>query len=652
MQYRREIDGLRSVAVIPVILFHAGFSMFSGGYVGVDVFFVISGYLITSIIAGEIEQGRFSIIGFYERRARRIVPALSLVMLCCVPPALFWMVPDQLRDFSDSLAAVSLFCSNILFWHRSGYFEAITIEKPLLHTWSLAVEEQYYLLFPLLLLAIHRWGRLGKIPVIVGLSLVSLLLSQWASGHVASANFYLAPTRAWELLTGSLCALILKDGAPRRNDLLATLGFALILYALFAFDENTPIPSLYALAPVGGAALIILFSGDGSWVTRVLSLKPFVGIGLISYSAYLWHQPLFAFARITGNAVPGGVVLLTLSLLSLVLAYGTWRYVERPFRNRQGFDRRAIFLFWGASSLFFVTIGAIGHSTHGFARIWAAHQPPKVAKAYAFWLQADKDHAADGMGRDIAPCIFNVNQVTDAAIERRIAQCHARYGKGIAILGDSHAIDLFGLVTARRDAEFPFIVAISQGGCRPHTPQPSCHYDGFLKFVAAHPETFEHIVFEQAGFYLLRSAKQTVGSRTMLIDIPLNEPVRGIFANTEFIERDVAYLEKLASYGNVTWFGPRFEPQISNVDFVRNGCDYRYSARPGQYALYDNLDAHIARRLRGTSIKYLSQTKAFHIDVGTDFMNCDRTLWSDGDHFSRAGQAYFAQRFDLLRALH
>ena len=208
MRYRQEIDGLRAVAVIPVVLFHAGFEIFGGGYVGVDVFFVISGYLITASSSDELEQGEFSIVRFYERRARRILPALFFVMLVCIPFAWIWMTPSQIEDFGRGLVAVSLFASNILFWSKIDYFAPAAEENPLLHTWSLAVEEQYYMFFPLFLLLAWRFGRNRVFYMIAAIAAVSLLLSEWAWRHTPVANFYLAPTRAWELLAGSLCAFV------------------------------------------------------------------------------------------------------------------------------------------------------------------------------------------------------------------------------------------------------------------------------------------------------------------------------------------------------------------------------------------------------------------------------------------------------------
>jgi peptidoglycan/LPS O-acetylase OafA/YrhL len=210
MDYRPEIDGLRALAVLPVILFHAGFETFSGGFVGVDVFFVISGYLITTIILKELEQDDFSIARFYERRARRILPALFLVMFVCIPFAWLWLLPDDMQRFSQSLVAVSTFVSNLLFWQESGYFDTAAELKPLLHTWSLAVEEQYYVLFPLFLVLVWPFGKRWILVLLALGAVLSLSLAEWGSFRRPAATFYLLPTRGWELLLGALIAFYLS----------------------------------------------------------------------------------------------------------------------------------------------------------------------------------------------------------------------------------------------------------------------------------------------------------------------------------------------------------------------------------------------------------------------------------------------------------
>lgn len=368
MKHRREIDGLRAIAVLPVILFHAGFSWFAGGYVGVDVFFVISGYLITTILIEDLEAQNFSIVRFYERRARRILPALFFVMLCCIPFAWLWMLPQQFKDFSQALVAISFFASNILFWRKSGYFAPAAEENPLLHTWSLAVEEQFYLFFPLLLLFVWRFGRR---PVLMSLLLImslSLLLSEWGWRHQPSANFYLLPFRAWELGFGALCALWLSGRPQPSSAPLASLGLGLILYATFAYDKVTPFPSLYALIPVVGTALVILFGSPATLVGRLLSQRLMVGIGLISFSAYLWHQPLLAFARIRSLETPSWQIMGLLCVASMGLAYLTWRYVENPFRRGQvalASTRRRLFAMCFVGTGVFLLSGLYGHLNDG-----------------------------------------------------------------------------------------------------------------------------------------------------------------------------------------------------------------------------------------------------------------------------------------------
>ena len=361
MKYRSEIDGLRALAVLPVILFHAGFGLFGGGFVGVDVFFVISGYLITTIIISEIDNDRFSIINFYERRARRILPALFFVMVVSIPFAWFFLNPFDLNDFGESLIAVSFFSSNILFWLESGYFDTAAELKPLLHTWSLAVEEQYYIIFPIFLIIIWKLGIRWILAILLFTFIISLSAAQWGAHNSPSANFYLLPFRGWELLVGVFVAFYLKYKSYLRsrtvNELLSLLGFGMVAYSILIFDKTTPFPSIYALIPTIGTGLIILCAVPKTIVYNLLSLKLIVGIGLISYSAYLWHQPILAFARHMSINEVSNVLLLILCLLSLIAGWCSWRFVEKPFRDKTQFDRKQIFIFSLSGLLFFSSVG-------------------------------------------------------------------------------------------------------------------------------------------------------------------------------------------------------------------------------------------------------------------------------------------------------
>ena len=336
MQYRAEVDGLRTIAVLPVILFHAGLEVFSGGFVGVDMFFVISGYLITSIILGEMSKGKFSLLSFYERRARRILPALFFVVLCCFPLAWYGLLPKQFVDFAESVIAVSVFASNFLFWTEAGYFDTAVELKPLLHTWSLAVEEQYYVFFPLLLMALWRFGIVTVVVTLTIVAMLSMASSLFLAEKYPSANFYLLFTRAWELLIGAFCAFFLRTNVQTPlmvKQILAAIGLVAIVISIFLFDEHTPFPGPAALLPTLGVAMIILFGTSQTWVAKLLSISGMVMIGQISYSAYLWHQPLIAFAKVRLLGELGYPIIFTIIVLTLILAYFSYRFVEQPFRK-------------------------------------------------------------------------------------------------------------------------------------------------------------------------------------------------------------------------------------------------------------------------------------------------------------------------------
>lgn len=439
MDYRREIDGLRAIAVVAVVLCHAGFTAFGGGYVGVDVFFVISGYLITSLILIDKQAGTFSVAAFYERRARRILPALFFVILCCLPFAWAWMLPEHLRNFAQSVAAVSLFASNVLFWIERGYFDADAAVKPLLHTWSLAVEEQYYLIFPLFIVAAWRFGLRMVTAAIAIAAVGSLALSEWGWRNLPDATFFLLPARCWELLIGSLTALYLNrrrrpDGPW--NQSAAALGLTLVVAAVFAYDDATPFPSLYALAPTIGTALIILFATPRTLVHRLLSLPALTGVGLISYSVYLWHQPLFAFARLQAVTEPSAALLGALTAASLVLGWLSWRFVERPLRNRGQFSRRQIFTASAMASVVMAGVGLAGHVANGVESRLTRAQADILDRRDRLYVER-QDATRSGT------CHFNARGA-NADLGDFLAQWNCVGGERtrFAVVGDSHSADV------------------------------------------------------------------------------------------------------------------------------------------------------------------------------------------------------------------
>lgn len=370
VSYRPDIDGLRAVAVIPVVLFHANMSWFSGGYVGVDVFFVISGYLITSILLEDFRTGRYSILRFYERRIRRIFPALFVVIFCTSIVGCFLLLPDDLVALAKSTVAATLFTSNVFFWRESGYFDGPAEMKPLLHTWSLAVEEQYYIFFPIIIFFMYRFvsTRITAFFVVAGVA-ASFAFSVWGSEHMPVATFYLLPSRAWELLLGSVLAMgfIAAPTSGRTANICGLVGIILILGAIFLLDPTSRFPGVNALYPCVGAALIIHSGRNGmtTEVGRVLSWAPIKFVGLISYSLYLWHWPIIVFTKYVWIEELTPSLSVAVVAMSLIAAFFSWRFVEGPFRDRSSFSAKKIFLMGSAAMTAAVVVAVPAVMTMG-----------------------------------------------------------------------------------------------------------------------------------------------------------------------------------------------------------------------------------------------------------------------------------------------
>lgn len=648
MKYRSEIDGLRSIAVLPVIFFHAGFSTFSGGYVGVDVFFVISGYLITTILIDQISTGKFSIVDFYERRARRILPALFFVMLCTIPFAWLWMIPQQFKDFSQALVAISFFVSNILFWRKEDYFAPSAEENPMLHTWSLAVEEQFYIFFPILLLILWRFGKNPVFYAVVLLSFLSLLLAEYGWRNNPTANFYLLPTRAWELGVGAICAFLLHGKTAKPNQLLSVLGLLMIAYSVFAFDETVPFPSVYALVPVIGTALIILFGGKGTLIEKLLSTKVLVGVGLVSFSAYLWHQPLFAFARIRGLDIESATLMLSLSAASILLAFFSWRYVEQPFRKKGGavstasrFSRKQVFGMAAVFSIGFIGFGLKGHYSNGYFDLFMERNP-SIAQTY---MLIDSAKSRESQSLLLSPCKFRSTNLMDE--HERFMECSDKYGLATMVIGDSHSIDLFnGLI----QVDFsPFIVGSVSGGCRPHQDRgvtKNCQYEGVLEFLKQHGDKVDRVYYTQAGFHLLERVEgQSVVVGRNIFRRAGNAIAEGsVNVVYEDLVKVSEYLESLTEFVDVAWVGPRVEPHISDLDILQKGCSAQFLLREGQEEIFNNLSLAIESLSSSYSYSFINQISKVSFDMENDFINCDVWFWRDGDHWSLYGAKEFTSR--------
>jgi peptidoglycan/LPS O-acetylase OafA/YrhL len=427
MQYRAAIDGLRAVAVILVLLFHARVPFFSGGYVGVDVFFVISGYLIAGQIHQEHVAGRFTLIGFYERRVRRIFPALFLVLLSIFAIAPFVMLPPDLGRLGSSGVAATLFISNFYFWARGqNYLRDLPDFEPLLHTWSLAIEEQFYLFFPIfVLLTLRFFKRLDL--TFMGVALGSFAISIYLTSIHPRGAFYFSPSRAWELLLGAwLAVTYLKNLIPRQFvPILQCAGLIMIVGATFSYDVFTPFPGLAALIPCLGTAAIVAWCDQESRLINGLSHPALVGLGLISYPLYLWHWPSLVLARFALLREPHPYEIVALYFLAGVVATATWHYVERPFRTRNGLisARRVFVCGAGVSCLALATGGALRAT-----EVWST-PPPGVARILA---------AANDYAPSLGAC-HNWDRKNPKQFSNCITGAKDPPGINFALWGDSHA---------------------------------------------------------------------------------------------------------------------------------------------------------------------------------------------------------------------
>jgi len=490
VKYRTEIDGLRAIAVVLVVLYHAeivllGRSLFPGGFIGVDVFFVISGYLIARLVFSEIQDtGKLNIVHFYERRARRILPALAVVLLAALPVANLVLLPSRLVEFSLSSISTTFFFSNIFFFFSTTEYGAeASLLKPLLHTWSLSVEEQFYLVFPALALVLTRFKQRSWVPILVVLFMASLTLADFQTPRNPDLGFYSPLTRSWELLAGVLLAQFepLRKAAGQQPwaPALATLGIMLILYAAMLFDFDTVHPAIPTLIPVIGTSLVIFFGRSDDFAGWLLSWKPVTYVGLISYSLYLWHFPVFAFERLyfaewnAGLAI-GGIVL---AALGATLSH---RFVETPFRDRRAVATRSfVVIMLGA---FFIILSAAAFTIFRDGNPERTNDPSKATGAGSLLASRNFDVSAN---YEFDNALLKQNTLT--YYRTKSDELPDASKLNFLILGNSHARDIYNAFRQNADLfpEFNFAVRFSELGCFYDDPSSVEEFKNSLKFANA-----------------------------------------------------------------------------------------------------------------------------------------------------------------------
>jgi peptidoglycan/LPS O-acetylase OafA/YrhL len=476
MEYRSDIDGLRAVAVLSVVLYHAGFSSrLSGGFVGVDVFFVISGYLITGILQRDVEHGRLSIGEFYNRRVRRIFPALFAVHLFCLVASAVLLFPSEARDVGKDVLWSLAFLSNVAFRASTGYFDQTAKTAPLLHTWSLSVEEQFYVVLPLLLFALGRVTHRARVGVLAALAVASFSAAVWMVRLDASRAFYLMQYRAWELLVGSLLALGVVPRVRKRAlaEALGVGGVGLIVLGIVAIRGSTPFPGVWALPPCLGALLILHSGSDVRTATaQLLGSPPLRFVGTVSYSFYLWHWPLIALWNSRSGAMSQrqGAAIAAVSFVAAVLSH---RWVELPFRRKP--YRRGT---WGALRVAALGMAAVASLAVGVPIAAARLRPPAQVGAVMAYLK----HPGAGAAMRIGTCFLTEAYNDPSLFRKDICLGVRRDRRNFLLVGDSHAAHLWpGLQAVRSDINF--LQATASGCPALRGSQGAKRCTGVLAFV-------------------------------------------------------------------------------------------------------------------------------------------------------------------------
>lgn len=461
MDYREDINGLRAIAVLGVLIFHFGFDTLSGGFAGVDVFFVISGYLITSILINEISKSSFSYLKFYEKRIRRLFPALFATAFSSFIAGYFIFMPDELKELGQSLIATVAYLSNIFFWLKSDYFSGPSELKPLLHTWSLAVEEQYYLIFPTVAVLCLKRGMRLFTSIIITLIIISFTASMLLIESYPSMVFYISPFRFWELLAGSLLAVVVnkKIFLPKPlNNTAPYIGLSLIILSFFVLNERVMFPGWAALMPVAGSILIIWARPSKSLFNSILSSQFMQFTGKISYSLYLWHWPIVVFYGywiIREFELIEKILLLT---VTYIVAWLSWRFIEHPFRYQKsvGYTPKLTYFSAISTSIILVFVGFYLHIKEGI--------PSRVDMPVPMVEVPAKSRELLNKSNT---CFLNVDE---SYLKWRLEECKVQVNDSnhyTLLWGDSHSNHLWAGLKANAKNLKENIILYASAGCPP-----------------------------------------------------------------------------------------------------------------------------------------------------------------------------------------
>ena len=615
MRYRRHIDGLRAVAILPVVGYHLDLPLFSGGFTGVDIFFVISGFLITSMIVSDLDNRQFSIMDFYRRRALRILPAYVAMIAAVIAAAWFLMLPEEALSLGRTVIAASIFASNFYFWKVTGYFNPGVEDEPLIHTWTLSTEEQFYLVLPWVLILIAGVLRRRYGSAILVLAIASFGLSVAGLSYGPTGTFYLLPTRAWEFGLGGLAAiwsLETRVNSRLSRNLLSLLGLGLIGYGILALGPESPFPGVNALFPVVGAVLLISMA-DGTVTGNVLSTRPVVAIGRISYSLYLWHWPIIVFYKIAVGPQLSVAQIVMLAAVSVMVAGLSYRFIEQPFRTQRMRTRPAIRVNLVALVSILATVGA-GIAVVRNASDWGAY-PAEIRRVSSYMDY--REHMA------IHPCF--VHQRTPGQFEAFDPEtCLATPDTSkptYLIAGDSHAEHLMPAFAEH----YPEVNMEAAGGtgCRPLIQQRGDWYCPQIMRLA-----IDKRIPEGGIDGVILSARWEA------------DEFERLHETVDFLSR---YVDRIVILGPTPEYLDSF-PKLLARGLIRDRTDMSPYANPE----VPELDAEMAAEDWGPKVRYISMYDLLCADGCPSYTEGGVPFHPDYGHYTREAAVEVMDKLDAL----
>jgi len=635
MKRRDDLDALRFLAVLGVVLYHIGLPQARNGFIGVDLFFVLSGFLIMSSIIRDKGQGQFSVGSFLEKRARRILPALLLVLVINIPVILFIFSPQDIEQTFTSYLSILLFAPNVYFWEQSGYFDTEAKLQAFLHTWSLGIEIQFYILLGLYVSFLSRRSKdnylVNSLKVMsIGSFALCALFAFWKPG----ANFFLLPSRIWEFTVGSVIAIYMSRDNVRKVKYktqfqIKILGIVIIMLCLFFPIELSPWPSTFTIVPIFGAALVLAFGGRSEISRPNMPHRIIVYLGRASYGWFLWHWPVIVYANyVSDNQVSMGRLAL-FALFTLFIATIQLRFFERKFQDRNQVSRQVLQKKTVAGTLLIAIICIAGVISDGFDAIWRQTRVTFTEKELLnIYLSREKESQIVAVNSNCKFSVRSTNELNDEAVKN----CLDMFGPAVIVIGDSHGLVLFDII-ARSNIQ-KFVIGLASPGSRPSNGI-SGQYSEVLDYVKNNRARVAQVLFMQSGSYLLEDRFGRVDSNSLF---QKGEMVRVAKDN---IQLTADYLDQLSKLTKVVWVGPYTQSRIN----VNNSNNWYLTKSISHHVVrsFAVLDSYLFKVSRQSGISYVSSLRNLKFRENRVLSgNC--VVWRDPDHFSICGRSLLAKR--------